>query len=115
MSSVFSTPVKFPASVVAIAPITLSKAGGTYTFGFDTSAGLGGAVWVWQLRTALGFAGNFWPVDTAFSADPSSFQFNRWHGGGRSSYGDQLSNAIQAVIGLSATQAAYAAAAVITP
>lgn len=70
-----------------------------------------GGVFVWQLKMALAAAGNLVAVDNAIQADINNTSHIIWANGVATTYGDTLSNAIVAVIGASATQNAYTAAA----
>ena len=103
--------VKFPARVQVTSPLTLTKTGADYVFGADTSAILGGAVWVWQLHVALASIGQFFNVDNVVPADPSATIYILWNRGARTAYGDTLSDFIETKIGTSNTQTAYTLAA----
>lgn len=68
-------------------------------------------VYVWQLKMALSSAGNLVTVDNAIQANINNTPHIIWANGSTTSYGDTLSDAIEAVIGASATQTAYTNAA----
>ena len=107
--------VNFPARVTAQSPITLTKTGRDYAFTFDTATALGGDVTVFQLRVALKNASLFDDVDNGIAVAPGGLVYEAWSSGGvRTSYGDDLSDAIVAIIGASPTTTAYGNAAAIT-
>jgi hypothetical protein len=108
---IVKVPVKFPARVTVTPPLTLTKSGADYTFGADTSAILGGDVWVWQLHVALHSIGQFFNVNDEVPGDPSSTIHILWNRGARTEYGDTLSDFIESKIGTSNTTTAYALAA----
>jgi hypothetical protein len=102
---------KFPAHVVAQSPLSITKEGRNYTLELDAASVLGGDVTVFQLRRALRVAGYFDDVENALAVDPGALVYEAWIAGGQyTSYGDNLSNAVAAIIGAAATQAAYTAA-----
>jgi len=109
---------RFPTRIVATAPATVSKSGTTYTIGIDTSAIVGGDVYVWQVRAALQSTSStdFHAYETSLGADLSDARRNRWEGGGRSSLNDVLSNDIKTTIGWTPSQMTnlYTLAATIT-
>jgi hypothetical protein len=108
-------PVKFPARVTVQSPLILTQTGATYEFSLDAAAVTGGDITVWQLRCALGLAGNFFAVDAAIPVDPGGRIYEAWTSGGlHTSSGDDLYDAIVLIIGAPATIAAYASAEAIT-
>lgn len=108
-------PVKFPARVTVQSPLILTKTGANYEFSLDVAAITGGGVTVWQLRSALKVAGNFFAVDTAIPVDPGERIYEAWISGGlRTSSGDDLYAMIASIIGAPAADAAYANATAIT-
>lgn len=108
-------PVKFPANVTVQSPLILTRTGANYEFSLDVDAILGGGVTVWQLRCALGLAGDFFAVDAAITVDPGERIYEAWNSGGlRTSSGDDLYDVIVLILGAAATDAAYASATAIT-
>lgn len=109
---------RFPTRIVAITPATVSKSGTTYTIGVDTSAIVGGDVYVWQVRSALQSTSStaFHTYEASLGSDLSDARRNRWEGGGRSSLNDGLSNDIKTTLSWTPSQMAglYTLAATIT-
>ena len=110
-------PVKFPAQVTVQSPLVLTITGAVYEFSINSSALLGGAVSVFQLRVALKTNGKFFDVDNhaSFAVDPGGLIYEAWTSGGKyTSVGDDLYDAVVLAIGSAATDAAYALAEAIT-
>ena len=80
--------VKFPAKVVAVAPLHATMSGGVLTLSWSGTDILGGDCWVWQIKRALVDFGVFYDVDTAVPADPSETVAIVWSSGARPGMGD---------------------------
>ena len=99
--------IKFPANVTASSPLAVTQTGANYNFTIDTSGFItGGTVWVWQIKLGLLDYGVFGTVETAIPPATSDRVNVIWTGGGRSSVGDSLSNAIKAATSWNDTQMA---------
>ena len=103
--------VKFPADVTVESPLVLTKTGRNYEFSIDATAFLGGSVTVMQLKMALSSQGEFYNIDNNLTDTVTATERLAWNGNGIwTSYGDTLSDAIEAIIGAPATVSAYALA-----
>lgn len=104
--------VKYPAKIVAVAPLSATLSGGVWTLTWSSTDVLGGTCWVWQLKKALANAGQLLNVEIVVPADPSSSTNILWTVGARTSQGDTLSNFIKATLGWNDSQMAslYASA-----
>jgi len=96
--------VKFPAKVVAVAPLHATMSGGVLTLSWSGTDILGGDCWVWQIKRALVDFGVFYAVDTAVPADPSATVAIVWSCGARTGLGDTLSAFIKTALGWSDAQ-----------
>jgi hypothetical protein len=105
--------VQFPPRFECVAPIVLSKVNRDFEFSLNRSAIFPG-VTVMQLRCALKQNSLFDDIDNAISIDPGGLIYEAWRYGARTSYGDSLSDTIEAVIGADATASAYELASAIT-
>lgn len=110
---------RFPAKVIATAPVTVTKSGTTYTVGLEGgTAGIlpAGSVDMWKIKRQLVWQSKYDVVEAAVSAATNDPVNLSWSNGGYSIYGDGVSDLIKTATGWTdpQVQAFYAAAALLT-
>jgi len=93
---------RFPSRILAVAPVTVSKVGATYTVSIDVGVGAlipVGSVEIWKIKRQLLWQSAFETVEATVPVSTNDPINNAWSNGGYSVYGDGISALIKTATG----------------